>query len=158
MEPVLVVVYSQGGVSMRLARTLAWQCGCQLGQVVDLRPREGLPGLLRSVYETALRASPPVGYRGPNPADFRTVVVVSPLWMLRIASPMRTFLRQEAMRLGRIVLVTTSIEPHDPVDPAAEIGRLTGRPPLLCASFARGEVLRGCAGRLARFGSLVAMC
>lgn len=153
MEPVLVVVYSYSGVSRQLARSLCWQFGWPMGEVVELPGRGERRTVLRCLLDSLLRAAPPIGYRGPSPAGFRTVVLVSPVWALRLASPMRSFVAGEAANLRRVALVTTSADAHASADAVDEVSRLTGHPLLACTGFGNEDVRQGrCGVRLRELG------
>lgn len=54
----------------------------------------------RRVLDSLLRRRPGIRYQGPDPADFRAVVLVSPIWMYRLAGPMRSFVVDGPHRLN----------------------------------------------------------
>src|SRR5206468_2786462 len=79
MDAILVVCYSYTGTARRAAQLLCSHHGWPLGRISDARPRAGSSGYLRSVLDSLLRRRPPIRYEGPDPAQFRTVVLVSPV-------------------------------------------------------------------------------
>ena len=82
MDSILTVCYSYTGTSRRAAQLLCSHHGWPLGEVADTEPR----GLLRCVLDSLLRRRPHIVYRGPDPGDFRTVVLVGPIWVSRLAA------------------------------------------------------------------------
>ena len=89
MDGILVVFYSYTGTSRRLVQLLCSQLGWPSGEIVEERTRSGASGTLRCMADSLLRRQPRIRYQGPDPRDFGTVVLVSPIWAYRLASPMR---------------------------------------------------------------------
>lgn len=153
MDSTLVVCYSYTGISHRLAQLLCAQQGWPLGQVFERSPRRGASGTLRCVLDSLFHRSPQVSYHGPEPADFHTVVLVAPIWIYRLAGPMRSFVAHNRERLHHVAVLTT-MGSRGGSNAAAEIARLLGSDPILSASIASREVEDGsCAQALAAFGA-----
>ncbi|MBG9390223.1 flavodoxin family protein [Caenimonas aquaedulcis] len=157
MEHALVVCYSHTGVSLRLADLLCSHTGWPMGVVTDERPRSGASGTLRCIADSLLRRQPAIRYEGPDPSNFRTVVLVSPVWMRGLSGPMRTFVAQYARRLHRVaVIVTMNTGGWENV--VAEIAARTGPAPyvsanaMVKAAFTSKEIeADGFGGRLEEF-------
>ena len=92
MGKVLVVSYSYPGTSRQVATTLAGLQGWATGEISEERPGRG-DG--RCVLDSLLRRQPPIRYEGPPPEQFAAVVLVAPIWLYRLAGPMRTFVARE---------------------------------------------------------------
>lgn len=60
-----------------------------VGAVLELRPRAGAWGTLRCVLDSLLRRRPSVRYLGPPIEEFDSVILVAPIWLGRLAGPMR---------------------------------------------------------------------
>src|SRR5512134_1207779 len=101
MDSIMVVCYSYTGISRRAAQLLCSHHGWPLGEISEVRSR----GTLRCVLDSLLRRRPEIRYQGPDPADFRTVVLVSPIWMYRLAGPMRSFVARHQATLGRVAAI-----------------------------------------------------
>ncbi len=71
MSKVLVVVYSHTGTSRRLSEQLCNQLGWQLAEIVEERPRRGIPGIWRCVLDSLLQRRPAIRYDGPFPKKLR---------------------------------------------------------------------------------------
>lgn len=155
MNNVLVIVYSYTGTSRRVAELLCGQQNWQLATVTEVRPRSGAMGSLRCVLDSILRRQPAIGYDGPPPGDFDAVVLVSPIWMLRLAGPMRSFVARQRGRLPDIAVLSVMGGQGAP-NAAAEIADILGRAPILSSSVTMREVDDGsCAARLQAFGTAV---
>lgn len=152
MDTILLVCYSYTGTTRRLAELLASHHGWPLGQVIDAKPRMGGWGTLRCVVESLLHRRPPIRYEGPDPGDFRTVVLLAPVWMYRLASPMRSFIAQHRQALRRVAVVCT-MGSGGGSNALMEVGHLLGQAPVASAWFLQREVDDGsCTGRALAFG------
>lgn len=153
MDTILVVCYSLTGTGRRLAELLCSHHGWPLGEVVEEHPRAGATGTLRCVLDSILRRHPAVRYEGPDPADFRTVVLVAPIWMYRLAGPMRSFVAARRDALRHVALVFT-MGFGGASNAVAEVAQLVGRAPILVGTFTAREVETGTGtSRLLAFGS-----
>ena len=135
MDSTLVVFYSYTGVSRRAAQLLASHHGWPLGEIVDVRERT----YVRSLIDSFLRRHPEIRYEGPEPGDFRTVVLVSPIWAYRLAGPMRSFVTQQRAKLQRIAVVST-MGGAGASNAVAEIAQILGRPPVLADAFTQASI------------------
>jgi hypothetical protein len=155
MDKVLIVVYSHTGSSTRVARMLSTACGWPLAEVVDAKPRAGAWGNLRCVADSLLRRSPPFRYDGPDPAQFGAVVLVSPIWVGRLAGPMRSFVVRHRTVLKRVAMVQVMGE-SGAEGAVVEVEHLLGRPTVATMALKRQEVGgRSCVGRIKTFGKVV---
>ncbi len=148
MDSILVICYSYTGTCTRAAQLLCSHHGWPLGAVVDDAPR----GTLRCVLDSLLRRHPKVRYEGPDPADFRTVVLVSPIWMYALAGPMRSFVAQYRKALPRVAVIVT-MGSRGASNAIAEIARSLGRAPIATSVLTQHEVEDGSGtARLLAFG------
>lgn len=149
MDTIMVACYSHTGVSRRVAQLLCSHHGWPLGEITEAR---GGRGNGRCVLDSLLRRRPAIRYQGPDPADFRTVVLVSPIWMYRLAGPMRSFVAQHREALGRVVVVST-MNSGGASNAAGEIARWLGHGIVEAAAFTQREIEDGSGtARLLAFG------
>jgi hypothetical protein len=139
MKKVLVVTYSYTGTSLQVAKRLCALQGWPLGQIEEVHPRRGVLGSWRCVLDSLLHRQPAIDYFGPLPASFDTVVLVGPVWMLRLAGPMRSFVARYKAQLKNFALISVMGSRGAP-NAVAEIGTLTGRSPVLSTAFTAREV------------------
>lgn len=150
MDSILVVNYSYSGVSRRAAQLLASHQGWPLGIVEDIHPRAGTRGYLRCMLDSLLGRRPRVHYSGPRPEDFRTVVLIAPIWMYRLAGPMRSFLH--AHRLRRVAVIVT-MGSAGASNAFAEVQHIIGKAPLATLALTAREIQTGSGtARLLAFG------
>ena len=151
MDTFLVVCYSYTGTTRRLAQLLCSHHGWPLGEIVEEHPRSGAVGTLRCVLDSLLRRHPAVRYEGPDPADFHTVVLLSPVWMYRLAGPMRSFVARHREALRHVAVILT-MGAGGASNAVAEIAHVLGHGPILVRTFTAHEVEDGSGtGRLLDF-------
>jgi hypothetical protein len=152
MDSILVVCYSYTGTTRRLAQLLCSHHGWPLGEILDERPRGGAVGTWRCFLDSMLRRHPDVRYLGPDPGDFHTVVLMSPIWVYRLAGPMRSFIAKRRGVLRRYAVIST-MGSAGASNAVAEIAHVLGRPPILADAFTTREIEDGSGtARLLAFG------
>lgn len=149
MDSILVVCYSYTGISRRAAQLLCSHHGWPLGEIADAGPR----GTWRCVLDSLLRRQPEIRYQGPDPGDFRTVVLVAPIWMYRLAGPMRSFVLRQKDALRRVAVIST-MNSGGASNAVAEIAGVLGRHAIVAATaFQAREIEDGSGtGALLAFG------
>lgn len=135
----LIVCYSNTGTSRRVADLLASKFQWQSGEVSETRSRAGGAGLLRCITDSLFRRHPAIRYEGPAPQAFDIVVLIAPIWLYRLAGPMRTFVHDHAAGLRRVAVISV-MGGRGATNAFAEIDQLLGRPPELSTSFTAHEV------------------
>lgn len=152
MDRILVVCYSYTGTARRAAQLLCSHHGWALGEVRDQAPRS----TLRCVLDSLLRRQPAIRYEGPEPRDFEAVVLVAPIWMYRLASPMRSFVAGQRDQLHRVAVIAT-MNAGGATNAFAEVASLLGQAPVACAAFLQREIDDGSGtSRLLGFGDALA--
>ncbi|WP_427914976.1 flavodoxin family protein [Ramlibacter sp. MMS24-I3-19] len=140
MSRVLVVCYSYTGTARRVAQLLCSHHGWSLGEVRDAGPR----GTLRCVLDSLLRRHPAIRYEGAEPRAFDIVVLVAPIWMYRLAGPMRSFVAARRDQLPRVAVLAT-MSAGGATNAYAEVAQLLGHAPVACAAFLQREIEDGSA-------------
>jgi len=157
MSKVLVVVYSLTGTSRSVAQLLCSQQGWEMAEIREESPRTagGALGIARCIFESLLRLRPAIRYSGPPPAGFDAVVLVSPIWALQLAGPMRSFVATHHDKLPALAVVSVMGGSGAP-NAVAEIARIAHCAPILSTQFTAREVVDGSfASRLQAFGTSV---
>ena len=151
MSKILVVCYSYTGTCLDLARELCSQQGWQKAEITLARPRGGKLGYWRCVLDSLLRRTPEIRYNGPPPLKYEAVVLISPIWAFRLASPMRSFVARRRDHLPQVAVISVMGGAGAP-NAVAEVGELLGRAPIHSAAFTMKEVEEGdCRARLQSF-------
>lgn len=154
-KKILVIVYSYTGTGKTLAQLLTSQQEWPVAQINEVRPRSGLWGTWRCLLDSCFRRRPAIDYLGPPPSEFDCVVLVAPIWMYRLAGPMRSFVASHHKLLPDIAVISLMGGRGAP-NAVAEIEKLAGKSPILNAAFTSLEVQNGSyAGRLQAFGNAI---
>jgi len=152
MAKILIVHYSYTGISRQIATTLSSLLSWPGAEIADAKPERTQ---WRCVLDSLLRRRPPIRYDGPPPNQFDAVVLVAPIWVFRLAGPMRSFVAQYRDQLPKVAVITAMGGRGAP-NAVAEIGALLGRSPMLSTAFLQRELEDGsCAARLRAFGEAV---
>ncbi|MBW8848293.1 MAG: flavodoxin [Burkholderiales bacterium] len=141
MSKILVVTYSFTGTSTRLAELMCRSRVWKSAQVTERSPRKHLV-TLRCAIDSLFRLKPPICYNGPDPAEFDLVVLVAPIWLRRVASPMRSFAASFRAVLPRVAVVSV-MGGSGGQNAAAEIGSILDKAPLMSTTFTMREVEDG---------------
>jgi flavodoxin len=94
----LVVCYSRGGATKRVAEHLAQALGADLDLIEEASSRSGVGGYVRSAFEAAARGLPTIETRR-DPRDYDLVVVGTPVWVGTLSSPVRSYVFAHAGQL-----------------------------------------------------------
>lgn len=106
MPKILVVYYSRGGATFRVAEMIAKELGADLEAIEENAPRKGRLGYMRSLLEATAKGLPTIRTRR-DPRDYDLVVLGTPVWAGTMSSPMRAYLNQHRRRLPRVAFFAT---------------------------------------------------
>jgi hypothetical protein len=136
---ILVVYHSRNGSTRRIAEEIADAFGADLEEIVAGAASEGVGGALRVGFGALLGTRPRIVDPVLRPADYDRLVVASPVWCRRPASPVRSYLRAKAGALPPVGLVCTSRWPGAG-RALADMARLCGAPPLATLDLCAAEI------------------
>lgn len=126
----LIAYYSYTGRTGQLARALASSLDAadhDLEEIVEVRLRRGWSGGLRAAAGAMLRRATPIALPLHPPDEYEVVLIGTPIWMGRVATPMRTYLQSQSFGDARLGVFSTSGGPVQ-AEAMAEIARLAGGP------------------------------
>ncbi|MBU6154556.1 MAG: hypothetical protein KGP28_09675 [Bdellovibrionales bacterium] len=109
MNPkILLIYYSRSGNTRALAGKLIEKIGCDW---VELRPEASfhrrVTGYLKAIGHSLLKRTPKLQNTGKKIASYELVIIGGPLWAGRIASPVRTFLRENRNEFKKVAFFVT---------------------------------------------------
>lgn len=107
MARILVVAYSRTGTTLKLARRIAQALGADLEVLQDVKSRAGWLGYLRSGYEATKGRSGAIRPVREDPSLYDLVILGTPVWSARPATPMLTYLREHGEAIGQAAFFCT---------------------------------------------------
>lgn len=124
----LIAYYSMSGHTRSLADEIRHAIRGELEEIREPRPRHGFSGVVRALFDTLARRTPPILAADHDPADYRLLVIGGPVWAGRIAAPVRTYARQYGASASRVAFFCT--EGSRGADTAfADLAKLCRKPP-----------------------------
>lgn len=102
----LVVSYSLGGVTRRVANDIATALNADVDEIEDAVPRRGALGYLQSGIEALARGAPSIRTHR-DPGKYALVVLGAPVWTRSMASPMRSYLFLHHRSLRQVAFFCT---------------------------------------------------
>ena len=103
----LIVYYSRSGNSRIVADTLKEQLSCNVACIESTKNRGGFLGVLTCVLDQLMNRDDIIKPLGKDPRDYNPVILVSPVWIGKLSSPARTFIKQGGLEGKEIYLVLT---------------------------------------------------
>ncbi|WP_296225647.1 flavodoxin family protein [Ralstonia sp. UBA689] len=142
MEKKLIVYYSRTGTARQVAEQMAAQSGWQLAEISDVHPRAGFLGDLRCVIEAVFHKRAKYRYEGPPLDEVDQVIVMAPIWMGRLASPMRDFLIDQTPFAASLSVVCV-MAARGAFNAIEEIMRITSTVPVPVLALCQRDVESG---------------
>lgn len=127
----LVAYYSMTGHTRQLAEEIC----ARLGQGTDIesirepRERRGSLGLLGALFQAAARSAPAILPTRFPPGEHDLLVLGGPIWVGRMAAPVRTYARSHGASAPRIALFCTQ-GGNGAAGAFSEMERICGRAPV----------------------------
>ena len=103
----LVVYYSLGGNSRRVAERAARELDADTAEVRAPRYEAGAFRILRAAFDSWRGRLPAIEVIGPRPDGYDFVFLMSPVWAGHAATPMRAYLAQNPGKLKRTAFLLT---------------------------------------------------
>ena len=109
MRDILCMYYSRTGATRQAMTEIAQALDAELVELTDGVDRSGARGYLRSGMDAMRRATLPLApYETERPlSEYRLVILGTPVWAGRCASPVRALLKRRGLELHRVAYVVT---------------------------------------------------
>lgn len=99
--------YSLSGYPRKVAYALAQAVDADNEEIRDLRPRTGVFGYVRSIYEALSKREAPIRHMKYDPENYSVVIIGTPVWASRGPSPARTYITRYRARIRRVAWYCT---------------------------------------------------
>lgn len=131
---VLVVYFSQGSATKRVAEDLATLLGADIERIVELKTRKGFFGFMGAGAASTFGRSSKIQPLSRDPAAYDAVVVCTPVWSWHLSPPVRSWLGLFKGKLPPSVFVTVSGD-TEPGKIVAMMEKASGTRPVAFAGF-----------------------
>lgn len=109
MEDILCIYYSRTGNTEKTVNEIAQALEAEVVAIGDNVERKGLIGFIKSgMHASAKHPMHTIGFKTARPLnEYRLVIVASPVWAGRCASPVRVFMRKHGKKFPNVCYVLT---------------------------------------------------
>lgn len=107
MSRVLVACYSRSGYTASLVQEIVGMTGWERLDIKDRHPRDGGWGQFRCVLDVLFHRRPAIAADGRSLRDYDLVVLAAPVWMARLAAPMRSYIDSHKGEFKSVAYVCT---------------------------------------------------
>ncbi|MDR3551563.1 MAG: flavodoxin [Clostridia bacterium] len=104
---ILVVYYSRSGVTKLAAQTISKTIGADLEEIIDTQSRSGAVGFIKSCYQVVLNQLTRIQELKADLAQYDLVVVGSPVWAGKPATPVTSFLKKYQSSIKSLAVFLT---------------------------------------------------
>jgi multimeric flavodoxin WrbA len=111
----LVVYYSRSGTTRTVAKELARNLSCDTEEIVS-RKNRFFWGTLTCIHDQLFDRDDDIEPIKKGLSTYNQFIIASPVWVHRISSPMRTFLKYSGLRGKAVSLVLTNNGNYDDED------------------------------------------
>jgi menaquinone-dependent protoporphyrinogen IX oxidase len=103
----LIVYYSRTGTSRIVADALVEYLSGTIEEIQSTKNRDGLLGVFTCVLDQLLDRDAILKPLDKDPKNYNPVIIVAPIWIGKISSPARTFIKQAGLKGKDVSLVLT---------------------------------------------------
>lgn len=137
----LVVFYSRTNTNKKVAERLAQKLSGDIEEIKSTKNYRGIFGYLRAGREGLKKIPAKIEPIAKNPADYDLVIIGTPCWAGKIASPVRAYLmgQKDKIKKAAFFCVRGGSDPRAIFDEMAE---LSGQAPLATLALLTKEVAK----------------
>lgn len=130
----LIIYFSRDGHTKKVAEYLSEKLGANIEEITEPEKRGGLMGYLRSGKESFQEATPKINPLKNNSSEYDLVVLGTPVWAGNVASPVRTYLKEQSSGIKKIAFYCTS-KTKDVKKTFEEMKKLSGKEPVATENY-----------------------
>lgn len=103
----LVVYYSRGGNTRKVAEELSKELKCDIEEIQDTVNRSGPIGWLNSGRQASTKALTKLQPIKNDPAKYDLVIIGTPVWAAHVSTPVRTYITDNKDKLKKVAFLVT---------------------------------------------------
>lgn len=132
----LVVYFSLGNSTKRVAIDLALLYGADLEAIEEIKPRNTkFIGFMTAGFQGTFKIASKIDAPVSNPANFDRVVVLTPVWSWSLSPPVRAWLKLMKGKLPPATAFVTVSGDTEPDKIVADMEKVSGTTPLVFKGF-----------------------
>ena len=94
----IIVYYSRTGKTRIVANALKEQLSCEIAEIKSTEDREGFWGVVTCVLDSLLDRDDVIEPFNKDLKGYNQIIIASPLWIGKLSSPARTFMKQAELK------------------------------------------------------------
>ena len=103
----LIIYYSLSGNTKKLGDFLADKFSADTVLIEEIHNNTSLFTMLRLIFHVLLNKASKIRQLGVEPAQYDLVILGTPVWMMRLSSPMRALINQEKSNFKKVAFFCT---------------------------------------------------
>lgn len=103
----LVMYYSLTGNTQKVAQTIANILKADINRLEDSQNRTGVFGMLRTVFQVVFSRPAKICFPSTDPYQYDLLILGAPVWMMKLAPPMRSYILKEKHRFNQVAFFCT---------------------------------------------------
>jgi flavodoxin len=107
MKKVLVVYYSRGGNTEKVALELSKRLNADVEKLIDYKSRDGIFGYIGSGRDAMLKKLTMIEPVKSNTANYDLVIIATPTWASTMTPAVRTYIHQRKDELREVAFIVT---------------------------------------------------
>ncbi len=136
---ILVAYYSRTGTTRKVAAMLAQKLGAEVEEIKDTVDRSGVKGYFISGRDAMKKKLTKLEALKLDPAEYEAVVIGTPIWAGKMATPVRTYLAENTGKFKKTAFFCTMGSSGDE-KAFAEMGEIIGQKPVGTLALKTREV------------------
>ena len=94
----IIIYYSRTGKTRNVVNTLKEQLACEIAEIKSTEDREGFFGVITCVLDSLLDRDDIIEPFNKDLKGYNPIIVASPIWIGKLSSPARTFIKQAELK------------------------------------------------------------
>ncbi|MBC8495689.1 hypothetical protein H8D36_06050 [archaeon] len=103
----LVVYYSRTQNTKKIAEEIASKLKCSIEELIDLKSRKGIFGYIKGGHEALVKGHTELWDLRHDPSKYDLVIIGTPVWGGMVTPAVRTFIRDNKKKLGKVAFFCT---------------------------------------------------
>ena len=108
---ILIVYYTRTGYTEKIVNQLTQKIEADIEIIDDNKDRSGIIGYIKSAYDNIKKDRPKIKELKYKPADYEFIVIATPVWVSKMAAPIRSFVYKYKNDINKAVFITSQKGP-----------------------------------------------